>query len=343
MLQQTQVKTVLPYWTRWMRDLPEIESLASAAPEKVLKLWEGLGYYSRARNLQKAAQFVMTHHRGRFPERLPDVLALPGIGRYTAGAICSIAFGQAVPALDGNVMRVLCRVYGLEGDPRSGPTHRRLWEQATVLVKAADAAGSLLHEPTPPSSLLNQSLMELGAVVCTPHRPECHVCPVRDHCIALRDSSVARLPERTRRPPSTHRHRLAFVVQRQDRYLVCQRPGEGINAHLWEFPSADVSAKDGRGVGQERTSVNQLRTAARHVLGFTPSSFRPLTQIRHSITRYRIRLEAFLLEDAQGECSIHGGRWLSLQEMRPLPFSSAHARILTRVAALRPAPRKAIR
>ena len=333
MLQQTQVKTVIPYWTRWMKELPTVQALAAAAPEKVLKLWEGLGYYSRARNLQRAAHAVMTRHAGRFPESFADVLALPGIGRYTAGAICSIAFGQSVAAVDGNIMRVLCRLFGLPGDPRSGPTHERLWQLAAALVTAAAAVVPPLRQPVPPSSLLNQSLMELGATVCTPCQPSCPACPMHLHCVALRDASVHRLPERAPRVASIHRHRLAFVVQRQGRYLVCQRPEQGINAHLWEFPSVELATPRRATSRSAETSARQLRASARRLLGFMPASLQPLVQFRHSITRYRIRLESFLLDDYQGECTFRGGRWLTLAEMHPLPFSSAHARILVSLAA----------
>src|SRR5438552_2719593 len=157
MLQQTQVKTVLPYWERWMQALPDIESLAKARTETIHKLWEGLGYYTRVRNLQKAAQVIMEIHGGRFPRDFEAVLALPGIGRYTAGAICSIAFNQPKPILDGNVIRVLTRLFGIGGNPRETQVRSKLWEIAHELVVEA--------AQTP--ALLNQSLMELGALICS--------------------------------------------------------------------------------------------------------------------------------------------------------------------------------
>src|SRR5437764_10145580 len=156
MLQQTQVKTVVPYWRRWMRKLPGLRALARARPDTVLKLWEGLGYYSRARNLQTAAQRIVEKHAGRFPQRFDQVLALPGIGRYTAGAICSIAFNQPTPVLDGNVIRVLTRVFGIAENPREKKTNAELWNLATQLVVCA--ARNVKHAS--PCSHLNQSLME---------------------------------------------------------------------------------------------------------------------------------------------------------------------------------------
>src|SRR5690349_4448454 len=164
MLQQTQVKTVIPYWERWMRELPTIEALAKAKPDRVLKLWEGLGYYSRARNLQKAAQLILAGHDGVFPGDLEKILGLPGIGPYTAGAISSIAFGLPAPIVDGNVTRVLARYLGIRGDPKSRETKNALWEAAGRLVNAAhdlNACGDF-----------NEALMELGATVCLPHQPD---------------------------------------------------------------------------------------------------------------------------------------------------------------------------
>src|SRR5690242_15502981 len=177
MLQQTQVKTVIPYWEHWLRELPTIKAVAKASPDKIHKLWEGLGYYSRARNLHQAARQIVGKNGGKFPENFDDVLALPGIGRYTAGAICSIAYNQPTPILDGNVIRVLTRVFGMRGDPREKRRNAKLWQMATRLVEAA-APNSC--------SELNQSLMELGALICTPRNPRCAECPVSRDCIALR-------------------------------------------------------------------------------------------------------------------------------------------------------------
>src|SRR6516162_2598609 len=206
MLQQTQVKTVIPYWERWLRELPTIKSVANASPDKIHKLWEGLGYYTRARNLQKAAKQIVEKHGGQFPQNFDDVLALPGIGRYTAGAICSIAFNQPMPILDGNVIRVLTRIFGIGKNPREKAINAKLWDLAEQLVLAAAAhpihAEQSSQPKDPESSVpnrksqianrksqcshLNQSLMELGALVCTARGPHCELCPVASHCSARR-------------------------------------------------------------------------------------------------------------------------------------------------------------
>src|SRR5581483_9674178 len=233
MLQQTQVKTVIPYWERWMRELPTIDSLAKAKPARLHKLWEGLGYYTRVRNVQKAAQQIVERHKGEFPREFEDILELPGIGRYTAGAIASIAFGQPRPILDGNVIRVLTRLFAIEANPREPETNARLWKIAEQLVSAA----------APECSHLNQSLMELGALICTPREPCCAECPVRKHCAALRTGDVTRFPNLPERAAATSRRFVALVLRRGDRYLVRQRPAGVVNAHLWEFPNAEFKAR----------------------------------------------------------------------------------------------------
>ena len=222
MLQQTQVKTVLPYWERWMRELPDLAALAAASPEKLHKLWEGLGYYTRVRNLQKAAQCLVQEHGGRFPDDYEQVLELPGIGRYTAGAICSIAFNQPKPVLDGNVARVLSRVFGVTGNAREAGTRAQLWQLAENLVALAAKQWPARRRPAPERS--TRPLMELGAVICTPRRARCGICPVVKHCVACREDRVQDLPNLGARVRATPRRFVAFVAQRGNRFLVRQRP-----------------------------------------------------------------------------------------------------------------------
>ena len=260
MLQQTQVKTVIPYWERWMRELPTIEAVASASPDKIHKLWEGLGYYTRARNLQKAAKQILEKYDGKFPRNFDDVLALPGIGRYTAGAICSIAFNQPTPILDGNVIRVLTRVFGIGKNPREKKTNAQLWRLAEELVAHAASSPSIcrrrrkeshstsissqrLLTSSPTCANLNQSLMELGALVCTPRNPQCEICPVKKLCVAFREGRIGELPNLGKREAATARRFVAFVVERNGRFLVRQRPAGVVNAHLWEFPNVEIGAR----------------------------------------------------------------------------------------------------
>jgi A/G-specific adenine glycosylase len=322
MLQQTQVKTAIPYWDRWLRELPNARALADAPPDKVLKLWEGLGYYTRARNLQKAAQQIVREQRGKFPTAVEDILALPGVGRYTAGAIASIAFNQPAPILDGNVIRVLTRLFGIGEDPREKKTNARLWSLAESLVHTA-ARGrkqfSILNfqfSIAGSCSALNQSLMELGALVCTPRQPRCEDCPVRRHCQARKTGSVEKLPNLGKRAPTAALRFAAFLVEHKGRWLVQQRPAGFVNAHLWEFPNLEVSAKA------------TLVEAATRFFGRKARRLAPLATVKHSITRYRISLEACLAM-LQGKLPVHEpARWLTLPELEHLPFTSAHRKVL---------------
>jgi A/G-specific adenine glycosylase len=389
MLQQTQVKTVMPYWKRWMREVPTVEDVANASPDKIHKLWEGLGYYTRARNLQKAAKQIMEKHGGTFPQNFDDVLALPGIGRYTAGAICSIAFNQPAPILDGNVIRVLTRVFGIAENPREKKTNAQLWRLAEELV--AHASRFTFHLSRPNSrtrtkgkdeddldcSHLNQSLMELGALVCTPRSPQCHICPVNKLCVAFREGRAGELPNLDKRKAATARRFVAFVVERNGRFMVRQRPAGVVNAHLWEFPNAEVAAgilpavEPGVPPGGKSANyfkpvkiscpipggkmppstaggtpaVTALANAAQQSLSFMPSELTPLCTVKHSITRYRITLEAFHLHlGGASSASPHNkmgrrgtppsennGVWLPLAKLNSLAFAAAHKTILNKL------------
>lgn len=359
MLQQTQVKTVIPYWERWMRTLPTIESLAEASADNIHKLWEGLGYYTRVRNLQKASQQIVTLApsdgeragvRG-FPTTFDAVLALPGIGRYTAGAICSIAYNQPTPILDGNVIRVLTRIHGIKTDPREKQTNARLWQLAGELVTHAhDRWGERPREPhsrnskparresrpTNACSHLNQSLMELGALVCTPRSPNCAGCPVQKLCVARKENLQDQIPNLGKRAAVTARRFIAFVVERNGKFLVRQRPGGIVNAHLWEFPNVEAGGQ-----------VN-LAKAFENVFNATPVSFEKLCTVKHTITRYRITLEAWRAEltsatgapapdivrrksslaTASNQRPRLHAKSRTLAQLRQLAFTSAHKKIL---------------
>jgi len=342
MLQQTQVKTVIPYWNRWMRELPTIEAAADASAGKIHKLWEGLGYYTRVRNLQKAAkQIVKCGVRSaecgnvKFPDTFEEVLALPGIGRYTAGAICSIAFNQPTPLLDGNVIRVLTRIFGIAENPKEKETNMRLWKLAEELV--SHAANSRTRTRTKEEdgccSHLNQSLMELGALVCTPRNPQCRNCRVKKLCVAFRENRVEALPNLGKRETATARRFAAFIVVQDGRFLVRQRPAGVVNAHLWEFPNVEITG-----------GKSDPMSAAKIVFGVAPSRIEPLSTVKHSITRYRITLEAFRVSfGGTSSTSLHSkrlksgtrvtrpseniGAWKSPAQMRRLAFTAAHKRL----------------
>lgn len=322
MLQQTQVKTVIPFWERWMKELPNIASLATLPEARLLKLWEGLGYYSRVRNLQKAAQEIVVTHHGTFPKKPDAILSLPGIGRYTTGAIASIAFGQAQPLLDGNVIRVLTRLHGIRENAREKGTSERLWNLATDLVQAA---ADLPAQPKQgarlsagPCSDLNQSLMELGATVCLPTNPTCLICPVRQHCFAAAQGLTDQIPDLGKRAVATKRRFVAFVIERDGKVLVRQRSPGVVNAGLWEFPNVELT--------EAQSLVSPLG-------GFIFSSEeKPFLTVRHSITRYRITLDVFRAE-LDGSTKLKAsGEWVSKSQLHSLAFSSAHAKIRSKVA-----------
>ena len=314
MLQQTQVETVIPFWERWMKELPSIARLAAADEQEILKLWEGLGYYTRARNLRRAAQLIVAHHAGRFPTCFDQVIALPGIGRYTAGAICSIAFNQPTPILDGNVIRVLARRFAIRGNPREPRTNRALWQLAETLVRtAANEEGGQGWS----ASHFNQGLMELGATICSPRNPRCEVCPLRNGCVARRKDLIAELPNLPCRAAPTRRRFVSLVIRHEDRFLIRQRARDEVNGSLWEFPNIEVPFKTGTRPGW---TVADLFSGSLAALA-------PLCEIQHRITRYDIRLEVFLgttLARPAGQA----GEWRSLPDLDQLPFPSAHRRIV---------------
>ena len=366
MLQQTQVKTVIPFWNRWLTELPTIEAAANASSAKLHKLWEGLGYYTRVRNLQRAAQVIVEQHGGKFPTTFEKVLELPGIGRYTAGAICSIAFNQPTPLLDGNVIRVLTRIFGIAENPKNKETNAHLWDLAEALVKQAslitDHESRITSHASPTCSHLNQSLMELGALVCTPRNAQCLICPVNKLCVAYKEGRVDELPNIGQREKATARRFLAFVIQHNGKFLVRQRPDGVVNAHLWEFPNIEVTdglapplehgSRSSLERGLQAASTSQLRetpkrpkgrapetkasgaaalapTVFKSTFGFEARELSPLVTVKHSITRYRITLEAFgvALEKAPKSAKLMADGWKTPAQMRTLAFTAAHKKL----------------
>lgn len=234
MLQQTQVTTVIPYFLRFLARFPTVEALATAPQEEVLSLWRGLGYYARARNLQRGAQYVLEHHGGNFPAELTQALKVPGVGRYTAGAILSLAYGQPVALLDGNVARVLARVCGLAVDPKLPAGQKAFWAIAEALVPA--------HRP----GAYNEALMELGATVCTPTRPLCSSCPIVSLCHAATLPDPTAFPIKSESKARPDAQALAVVLRRptDNAVLFALRPQEGLLGGMWELPTVVIEAEE---------------------------------------------------------------------------------------------------
>ena len=280
MLQQTRVETVIPYFERWMERFPTVEKLASASQQQVLGIWEGLGYYSRARNLHRAAQIVVEEYSGELPRDTDLLLRLPGIGRYTAGAITSIAFGMDEPTLDGNIRRVLARVFDVRQPARSKEGGSLLWELAGANLPPGQA------------DEYNQALMELGATVCTPHAPKCTQCPLADLCVAYSLGVQAERPVKTPKAEIPHHTVTAAILQRDGQVLIAQRPPEGLLGGMWEFPGGKV--KPGEAL------VACISREIREELSVEITVGREIGVYQHAYTHFRVTLHAFL-------CGMNGG------------------------------------
>jgi A/G-specific adenine glycosylase len=314
MLQQTQVDAVIPYYERWMRRLPTLASLANAPPALPLKLWAGLGYYRRVRHLHAAARLVLTQSEGRFPHDYHKVLELPGIGHYTAGAICSIAFNQPTPILDGNVMRVLTRLFALPGDPRAQPLNAILWEFSKSLVESAAIHGTPRSRPC---GRLNQALMELGALVCTPKSPHCNVCPLQTLCLAFRMGHPTSFPSSRFRATTTRRFAV-FLLRHDSRILIRRQLKAEWNAGLWGFPAVEIE--------DESYDSDEI---CRRQLGVHPRPCTRLGQVRHAITRYRLLLDVHQADlDDQPRPARPGERWCRPENLTKFALAGAHRKIL---------------
>ena len=292
MLQQTRVDVVRGYYRRWIRAFPTIPSLARVPYGRVLKLWEGLGYYSRARNFHLAAKLIVRDHRGKLPRAVDALMKLPGVGRYTAGAIASIAFGRRVPLVDGNVMRVFARVFGIRADVTKPSTRESCWVLAAEILPSRDPG------------TFNQALMELGALICTPSNPRCAVCPLRRVCLARANGQQDDLPNRGRKhqpQPVTHD---AAWIRRNGRILLRRRPAHGLLAGMWELPPLET---------------------ARH----RPP--RPVLTLRHAITNKRITLRVFACKPSTAPTCNGRLRWASRTDLARLTLPAAHRRAVERL------------
>lgn len=321
MLQQTQVVTVLRYYPAFLEKFPTVSRLAAAPLSSVLARWAGMGYYSRARNLHQAARIVVNRYGGEFPQRYEDVRSLPGIGRYTAGAILSIAFGQRYPVVDGNVERVLARVTALRGDVKAAPHQKYLWS----------FAGQLTSRNSP--SDFNQGLMELGALVCLPRQPQCGLCPVKSMCHARRLNLESSIPEPRRMKTTQRLHRVAAVIRdRRNRVLLVQRRDEELMRDFWEFPQFDAPVqKEGRRDGRE-TSAFLCRSLQSQFGGqFIISHL--LCRFRQSITFRRITVQAFEVrmsgEAGDLQCKRLPCRWITPRALKDHLFDSTSLKILS--------------
>ena len=294
MLQQTQVRVVVPYFERFVAALPDIAALAAAPLDTVLALWSGLGYYARARNLHAAARLCVERHAGELPRDLDALVALPGIGRSTAGAILAQAWGERFPILDGNVKRVLCRYHGIDGWPGTPKVEKALWSLAQT------------HLPHARLADYTQAQMDFGATLCTRHDPACIVCPLQRDCVALPEGRVADLPVPRPGKPLPERHAIVLLLRDEDgRVLLQRRPPAGVWAALWSLPQADDRA--GARAWFERHAQGEF------------DALSPLDAIAHGFTHYRLQLQPLALAPARLRMRIGDDADLRWVEAAALP------------------------
>jgi A/G-specific adenine glycosylase len=315
MLQQTTVAAVVPYFERFLAAFPTLADLAAAQEQDVLRLWEGLGYYSRARNLHKAARQIINEWGGQFPRTVADLMQLSGVGRYTAGAIASFAFDVRAPIVEANTLRLYARLIGLKLDPKSSAGQQALWDCAATLV------------PQRRPGEFNQAVMELGARLCTPREPDCPACPVRRWCSAAAHGSQAEIPVPNTRPAPTAVTEIAVAVQRRGKFLLIRRPVGGRWAGLWDF-----IRYENQHVLPE--SPAELATAIHDDYNLQIHNTTHLTTLRHSVTRYRISLHCHSAEWIAGkpDHNRHEFHWVAPRQFPEYPLSVTGrklARLLT--------------
>ncbi|HID76554.1 MAG TPA: A/G-specific adenine glycosylase [Planctomycetaceae bacterium] len=316
MLQQTQVATVRRYFDRFVESLPTVEALARADEAQVLRLWEGMGYYRRARQLHQAARIVVAEHGGVLPQDAQALRRLPGIGPYTAGAILSFAFDARQPILEANTRRLFSRLLAYRGDPTSADGARLLWAMAEAVLPRRDVGA------------FNQALMDLGGQVCTPRAPRCPDCPVASLCQARAEGVQAQIPPARRRVAMTDRHEVAVLVRRRGRVLVVRYSVSGRWAGLWDFPRFELEPEGEDGV------ADQIRRHVALQTGVVVEPGRHLTTIRHGVTRFRIRLDCYEARYVSGPAGSERPapcRWLTAAQLARYPLH-ATGRRLSRLA-----------
>ena len=308
MLQQTQVTTVIPYYHKFLKSFPTILHLAKANLSNVLKAWEGLGYYSRARNLHHASQIVLNCFHEKFPDNLKDLLTLHGIGRSTAGAILSFAYNKEAAILDGNAKRVLSRLFAVSGNPVNGRAESLLWQISESLI------------PKGQSYYFNQALMDLGSILCTPKDPQCPRCPLRHLCKGYLSGKPERYPPRTIKKRIPHITALSAVIKKDGKVLLNQRPPMGLLGGLWEFPNFKIETKKSlvRQVGTNIKEGFKVRVKVKSFLG----------TFQQTYSHFKLTLQVYHCQPINGKGK---GEWVSIQNLHLLPMSRIHRRIAEKI------------
>ena len=302
MLQQTQVTSVLPYYQKFLKSFPTVRHLAKAELSRVLKIWEGLGYYSRARNLHRASRIVLNHFHGRIPNNLKDLLALPGIGRSTAGAILSFAFNMEAPILDGNAKRVLSRLFAIQTSPTKGETEGLLWQISESLI------------PKGFSNPFNQALMDLGSMVCIPKHPLCPLCPLRNVCRGNAVGKPERFPAKSIKKKIPHIEAISAVIQKNRKVLLKQRQPSGLLGGLWEFPNWKSESK----------SSLKLRGEIKKETGMNVEVKESIGTFKQTFSHFKLTLHIYHCRPTNGKGK---GKWVPIGNLHLLPMSRIHRRI----------------
>jgi len=304
MLQQTQVATVIPYYKKFLKSFPTLHHLAKANLSKVLKVWEGLGYYSRARNLHRSSQIVLNRFHGRVPDTLKDLLSLPGIGRSTAGAILSFAFHKEAPILDGNAKRVLSRLFAVSGSPGERKTEGLLWEISESLI------------PKGFSNPFNQALMDLGSMLCTPKDPQCPRCPLHRFCKGRASGEPERFPTKSIKKKIPHIEAISAVIEENGKVLLKQRPLKGLLGGLWEFPNWRIKGK--------KIQKQQLKNQMDREVGLSINVKESIGTFQQTYSHFKLTLHVFHCHHLNGKGN---GKWVPIRNLALYPMSRIHRRI----------------
>ncbi len=303
MLQQTQVATVVEYYGRFLERFPTIDTLARADENEVLRYWEGLGYYRRAQQLHRAARRIVAEHGGTFPRSMDEVRALPGIGRYTAGAILSIAFGQRQPVVEANTTRLYCRLLALAGEPQRAATQRLLWSFAEQIL------------PRKRPGDFNQAAMELGSIICTPRQPQCSCCPVANQCQARVQGVQTQIPAPRKRVESTTVEEAAVAIRHKELVLLRRIPPGRRWAGLWDFPRFTLEPP------ATRQLPERLAAEVKNITGLTIAMPRHFATLRHTVTRFQITLYCYEATCRRLAHTNNGWRWIPMEELSNYPLS----------------------
>jgi len=304
MLQQTRVETVIPYFERWMHQFPTVNDLAKASEQDVLNAWEGLGYYSRARNLHKAAKFVVEQHSGELPRDLKALRKLPGIGRYTVGAIASIAFNMDEPTLDGNLRRVYARLFDVSDPADSTAGEKILWSLAAE------------HLPHGQAGDYNQALMDLGATICLPKNPRCLLCPLMEMCAARANGTQEQRPVLKPKKEIPHHTHVAGIVVENGKVLLAKRPSKGLLGGMWEFPNGRVEAEP----------AGELESVLETEYGLKVHGNEALGTVQHAYTHFKVTVHAFRCELVSMSPN-KSLRWVKLEELDDYPMGKVDRQI----------------